>query len=137
MVATLVALLAVRSTEAFREDMNITGLDKPPVDLDAIDAPRNVYVTIAVNKVGSIDSMASTFKFDFYIYVGWRDDRQPEGEFAPDGTTWWPQPEIMNFHEGVKGEWMYSVLTPGSSTSKSVSGSRCGAFLKSSHLVNL
>lgn len=112
-VATVVALLAVRSTEAFQEDMNITDLDKPPVDLDAIDAPRDVYVTVAVNKVGSIDSMASTFKFDFYIYVAWRDDRQPEGEFVPDGSTWWPQPEIMNFHEGVKGEW-FCLFAPGS-----------------------
>ena len=109
-VAIFVAALALRCTEAFREDLNIS-VAQPPVDLDTPGAPRNVHCTVSVNKIGSIDALSSTFKFDFYIYVTWRDDRlgtdsdSTEGDIPIDGTVWWPQPEIMNFHEGVKGEW--------------------------------
>ncbi len=96
-------MLLICSVEAFEENLNITDLAAAPRDLDAPEAPREVFLAIAINKAGSVDTMESTFRFDFYLFVAWRDDRQAEGEFAVDGTVWWPQPEIMNWQSGVKG----------------------------------
>ena len=97
MVAAVVSAIALRSAVAFREDLNRTGLADPPRDLDDLDAPRDVYVAIAVMKAGSLDMAAGNLWWDFYVYFSWRDDRQAEGPFEADGKVWWPQPEIMNF----------------------------------------
>ena len=59
------------------------------------DAPTPVFITVSVNKIGSIESVAGTFWFDFYIYLSWRDDRQEEGSFQTS-ASWWPQPELIN-----------------------------------------
>jgi hypothetical protein len=104
-ICSLFAMLLICLVEAFEENLNITDLAAAPRDLDAPEAPREVFLAIAMNKAGSVDTMESTFRFDFYLFVAWRDDRQAEGEFAVDGTVWWPQPEIMNWQSGVKGEF--------------------------------
>jgi hypothetical protein len=97
---------------AFREDLNQTDLSLAPIDLDDPSAPRNVYVTTSVNKVGEIDTISGTFRFDFYLYMAWRDDRQREGIFRADDRYWWPRPELMNWHAGgTRGEYLCSFST--------------------------
>jgi hypothetical protein len=118
MVAVVVSTIALRSAEAFREDLNVTDPADPPRDLDDLDAPRDVYVAIAVSKAGSLDEAAGNFWWDFYVYFSWRDDRQAEGSFEADGKVWWPHPEIMNFvgdGRSTKGEYIcqFSEGSPG------------------------
>lgn len=109
-VAAVIAAFGLApSCEAFREDRNITDFSEPPKDLDDPEAPRSVYVLPSVNKIGSIDEVAGRFRFDFYLYNAWRDDRMEESDsFPTDDTIWWPRVEIMNKNSGVDSGWICS-----------------------------
>jgi len=79
------------------------------MDDDAPDAPRKVYVLPSVNKLGSIDAVAGRFRFDFYLYVCWRDDRfEAADNFPADDSIWWPRLEIMNKNSGTDSSWLCS-----------------------------
>jgi hypothetical protein len=95
-----VAVLVVASAGAFREDLTIER-GWPPRDLDNPNAPRDVHVLIAANKLSGISLIGGQFRLDFYIYFAWRDDRQTEmGAIPTDNSVWWPRPEIMNWEGG-------------------------------------
>ena len=149
----LVALLSTAPLGLFAEDApesaasgnnttdnNTTNTPQRKCDTAALDelksAPGNqligdvngstpLFVTLSVNKVGSINAVDGTFWFDFYIYVAWRDDRQtveareaaaeaacmdPPGDtFTVTGPDdgWFPRPELMNKNtEDSEQQWL-------------------------------
>jgi hypothetical protein len=45
------------------------------------------YVSISMNKVGSVQELDVTFWSDFYLHIAWRDDRQAPGDKSLDPWT--------------------------------------------------
>ena len=81
-----------------------------PIQVNAKEQPRNVYISYAINRIFGIDYVAETFEIDFYLQMLWRVDTETlkkklnsdrkvlkdEMIVDPKYLDWYPVSDFMN-----------------------------------------